>query len=185
MGPGYLNIDEFSQKDVFLFLSFYLSEAECNSQVLHMIKLPFALNFSKIHPNFCFPSGSPIVVNVNQQKEMLNRKTTNTSPFPSSNTTELHPCQRPTIEKLWLTKNVEAEVLIQWTEETINKLNKPPCNEKCNRHREKNHTAIQEANDMSDLKDQIIQLNIWNIAEISKISYHPVINFFEIQLWRT
>lgn len=40
-----------------------------------------------------------------------------------------------------LTKNVYPKSCIYWTEETINKLNKPPSNEESNSNRKENHTA--------------------------------------------
>jgi hypothetical protein len=43
-----------------------------------------------------------------------------------------------------LTKYVNAKLGIYWTEETINKLNKPPCNEKCKCNREQNYTAMSK-----------------------------------------
>ena len=45
-----------------------------------------------------------------------------------------------------LTKYVKTKLVVYWTEETINKLNKPPCNKKCNCNWKKNHTAISQFN---------------------------------------
>jgi hypothetical protein len=46
--------------------------------------------------------------------------------------------------KVWaqtITKYVKAKFCIEWAEETIKKLNKPPRDEECYGNREKNHTA--------------------------------------------
>lgn len=40
-----------------------------------------------------------------------------------------------------LTEYVNAKLLVYRTKESVNKLNKPPSYEKCNRYRKKNHTA--------------------------------------------
>lgn len=64
-----------------------------------------------------------------------------------------HSKQKPLLIQFNLTKYVNAKPFIYWTEETINKLNKPPRNKECNGYREKYHTAIiSQLNTMSSLK---------------------------------
>lgn len=49
--------------------------------------------------------------------------------------------KRPLVMHLDHTEDVDAKLSIEWTEETINKLNKPPCNKERNSNRKKNYTA--------------------------------------------
>lgn len=43
-----------------------------------------------------------------------------------------------------VTKYIKSKLCIQWTEKSINKLNKPPGDEECNSNREKNYAANQK-----------------------------------------